>query len=148
MSYVLDANLLLRLAQPHHAMRRDVLNALDDIGKLKEEIFRIPQSLFEFWVVATRPFANNGLAMSIEEAKNELDKIKALFAVLDDNALILPEWEQIVIQYQVHGKQAHDARIVAAMNVHSIKNLLTFNTDDFKRYTNINAVDPRSITTS
>jgi predicted nucleic acid-binding protein len=148
MSYVLDTNLLLRLAQPHHPMRKDVLNALDEIGKLKAEIFIIPQSLFEFWVVATRPFANNGLAMSIDEAADELKKIKALFSVVDDNALILPEWERIVIQYQVSGKQAHDARIVAAMNVHAVKNLLTFNIDDFKRYTNIKAVDPRSITTA
>jgi hypothetical protein len=31
----------------------------------------------------------------------------------------------------------------ATMNVHGVKNLLTFNTDDFKRYSDIAAIDPR-----
>jgi hypothetical protein len=43
------------------------------------------------------------------------------------------------------GKQAHDTRLVAAMTVHQITHLLTFNTDDFKRFTEITAIDPRSI---
>lgn len=47
--------------------------------------------------------------------------------------------------YQVMGKQAHDTRLVAAMTVHQIPHLLTFNTDDFKRFTEITALDPRSI---
>jgi predicted nucleic acid-binding protein len=45
----------------------------------------------------------------------------------------------------VSGKQAHDARIVAAMKVHGVTHLLTFNTDDFKRYTDIAAVHSASI---
>jgi hypothetical protein len=41
----------------------------------------------------------------------------------------------------VIGVQVHDACLVAAMNVHSIGNLLTFNTADFVRY-GLNTVDP------
>jgi predicted nucleic acid-binding protein len=50
-----------------------------------------------------------------------------------------------VLQYQVSGKQAHDARIVAAMNVHKLTHLLTFNTADFKRYDGITVVNPSSV---
>ena len=43
------------------------------------------------------------------------------------------------------GKQAHDARLVAAMIAHRLTHLLTFNTDDFKRFSEITVVAPRSI---
>lgn len=39
----------------------------------------------------------------------------------------------------------HDTRIVAAMNVHKVFKLLTFNLDDFKRFSGITVVDPVSI---
>ena len=42
------------------------------------------------------------------------------------------------------GKQVHDARIAAVMNVHRIANFLTFNVGDFAPY-GINAVSPESI---
>lgn len=58
---------------------------------------------------------------------------------------ILPEWERLVVQYRVSGKQAHDARLVAAMRVHNLTHLLTFNTGDFKRFTAITAINPQSI---
>ena len=45
-------------------------------------------------------------------------------------------------QYKVIGRRVHDTRLVAAMNVHSVTHLLTFNTDDFKRYDGITVVDP------
>jgi hypothetical protein len=50
-----------------------------------------------------------------------------------------------VIKYQVMGKQVHDARLAAAMVAHNITHLLTFNVDDFKRFSDIVVVDPRSI---
>ncbi len=43
------------------------------------------------------------------------------------------------------GKQTHDTRLVAAMIIHQIPYLLTFNTEDFKRFTEITAIDPRPI---
>ena len=43
------------------------------------------------------------------------------------------------------GVQVHDARLVAAMLVHGIPNLLTLNVTDFARYADvITAVHPRS----
>lgn len=47
--------------------------------------------------------------------------------------------------YRVSGKQVHDSRIIAAMNVHRITRLLTFNPDDFRRYPVTTLVDPTSI---
>ncbi len=55
------------------------------------------------------------------------------------------EWERLVTQHAVSGKFTYDARIVAAMNIHGITHLLTFNSDDFKRYPGITAVSPSDI---
>ena len=48
----------------------------------------------------------------------------------------------------VSGRKAHDARIVAAMKVYGLNHLVTFNTDDFKRYAGITVVDPQDIVAS
>lgn len=40
------------------------------------------------------------------------------------------------------GVQAHDARLVAAMVVHRIDQLLTFNIEDFTRYKEIQPLLP------
>lgn len=45
-----------------------------------------------------------------------------------------------------YSEVAHDAKLVATMNVHGIRRILTFNTDDFTRY-DIEAVHPSSLMT-
>ncbi len=52
---------------------------------------------------------------------------------------ILVEWERLVTTHAVLGKNAHDARLVAAMVVHGIDGLLTFNAAHFNRFTAITA---------
>jgi predicted nucleic acid-binding protein len=45
----------------------------------------------------------------------------------------------------VLGKNAHDARLVAAMNVHGVTHLLTFNAADFRRFTTIQVMTPAAV---
>jgi hypothetical protein len=83
--------------------------------------------------------------MSPTEAHSELSRLKTLFTLLDDIPAILPQWEQLVIQYQVLGKNAHDVRRVAAMMVHGISRILTFNVGDFQRYQTFTVLDPQQV---
>jgi predicted nucleic acid-binding protein len=48
------------------------------------------------------------------------------------------------VDYGVSGVQVYDARLAAAMIVHNVTHILTFNTSDFARYApeGIVAVDP------
>jgi predicted nucleic acid-binding protein len=85
------------------------------------------------------------LGLSVAQAEAEVISLKTLFALLPDTPEIFSEWEKIVLQYRVSGKQAHDARLVAAMRVHNLTHLLTFNTADFKRFSFITAVSPQNI---
>ena len=87
----------------------------------------------------------NGLGLSIAQTDSELKKIEQVFDRLYDNADVCKNWRELVVTYSVSGIQVHDAKIVAAMMAHKIQNLLTFNTKDFKRYTEVTAVAPRDI---
>jgi predicted nucleic acid-binding protein len=99
-------------------------------------------NLYEFWVVATRPAQQNGLGLSVTQV---LANFKNQFPLLDDVPAVRLAWEQLVTKYQVIGKNAHDARLAAAMIVHGIKQILTFNTSDFQRYQEIQAIAPADV---
>ena len=145
MSYLVDTNVLLRYAQKSHTMRPDARRALLTLRKQAEELCIIPQNIIKFWAVATRPLANNGLGLTVDEAARETKKLKRIFKLLPDAPAIFAEWEQLVIRHQVTGKPTHDARLVAAMMAHHLTHILTFNTDDFKRFSGITAVHPTSV---
>ena len=76
------------------------------------------------------------------EATAELMRLKSMFPLLPDTPAIYPVWESLVIQYGVSGKPAHDARLVAAMKVHGLTAILTFDRTVFSRYAGIEVVDP------
>ena len=95
--------------------------------------------------VYTRPFEKNGMVRSAADAEAEVNRLKALFPLLLDTPAIYGEWERLVITHAVMGVQVHDTRLVAAMLVHGLSHILTFNTDDFKRFTEITAVHPSKI---
>lgn|SRR2546429_8882528 len=145
MSYLIDTNILLRLVQKTSPLHTAAREAVLTLRKQGEELCIIPQNLIEFWAVATRPVADNGLGLSIDQAAREIRKLKRFFRLQPDTPTIFSEWGNLVIQHQVSGKQAHDTRLVAAMKAHNLTYILTFNTDDFKRFSGITAVDPKSV---
>jgi predicted nucleic acid-binding protein len=127
-------------------MYGDVSRAVDILFDRGDDIHIIGQNLIEFWAVATWPITENGLGFTITGAAVELTKLKATFTLLPDTADVLPLWEDLVVRYEVRGKQSHDARLVAAMNAHNLTHLLTFDQSDFKRFSEITVVNPRNIT--
>lgn len=141
MNVQLDTNILTRLAQPSHPLHAAALAALRDLQSAGHAISIVPQNLFEFWVVATRPISDNGLGLIVLEAKAELDKVRSAFVLLHDTPALLDEWERLLVAHDCRGKPAHDARIVAAMNVHGVKGLLTFNVRDVARYAEVTVLD-------
>lgn len=55
------------------------------------------------------------------------------------------EWRRLIVDHGVSGKKSHDARLVAAMKVHGITQIVTFNTDDFTRYSGIDVIHPAKL---
>ena len=145
MRWLVDTNVLLRSAQTSHPVYDDVARSVSILATRRDELHVVSQNLIEFWAVATRSIVNNGLGLSVAQTEVEVSRLKNLFALVPDTPDIFTEWERIVRQYQVSGKQVHDARLVAAMKVHGLQNLLTFNDGDFKRFTEVTAVNPQRV---
>ena len=144
MAILLDTNVLLRLVQKRHSHSAFATHATNTLDARNETMLMAHQSIVEFWSVATRPFSANGLGLTIEGAEIELDGLKKLFRVLPELP-VHEEWQRIVVKYRVSGKSVHDARLVAAMIVHGIGEILTFNVQDFAHYTEISVLDPANV---
>jgi predicted nucleic acid-binding protein len=145
MPYLADTNILLRWvtpADPQHSLAVDSVKALRHRG---EVVHITPQNLIEFWAVATRPASANGLGMSPAEAEREVETLERLFPLVLDSQAVYVEWRKLVSAAGVSGVKVHDARLAALMLVNGLTHVLTFNTDDFKRFPGITAVDPRDV---
>lgn len=110
-----------------------------------EQLLCFPQNLVEFWNASTRPANSNGLGLSPEQAARAIDRFQSLLRLLPETAEIFPTWRRLVIQHRVSGIGVHDTRIVAAMIVHQVNRILSFDLDDFKRYKEIVVVHPTDV---
>ena len=145
MRVLADSNILVITANPASPFYPETTKALVRLRQRGHRLCMLAQNLYEFWAVATRPIANNGLGLSTAQAHSELRRLKGFFQLLPDTPAILAEWERLVVQHAVSGKHAHDTRIAAALIVHGVTQLLTYNVRDFKRFAGITALEPKQV---
>jgi len=81
----------------------------------------------------------------VAEADALVNSIRRHFRIVPDIPSIFTVWLRLVTTHNVLGKPAHDARIAAAMGVHGITHILTFNTADFARFPAVTALDPNTV---
>jgi predicted nucleic acid-binding protein len=140
---LVDTNIVLRIAQEGHPHQSVALRAIASLKNPTDEVFAVAtRSLYEFYVVCTRPGDVNGLGMSPTQGRAEVQKTAGLFQTLAEQPTLFNRWDSLVAKYSVAGKPAHDARLVAFMLEYGISRLLTFNDGDFLRYTEITALNP------
>jgi predicted nucleic acid-binding protein len=138
---VLDSNFLLAIVDPlhsHHVPANQILDRYYD----EFRYVLLPQVIYEFWVVITRPVENNGMGLMPASAAVLLERLKAVYQFMPDSSLLLQQWQKIVTDYEISGKKAHDARIAAAMQCHDIRALFTFNERDFHRFDFLKIIRP------
>jgi predicted nucleic acid-binding protein len=102
------------------------------------------QAIFEFWSVATRPVAANGLGWPVARARDELDAIRSRFRVLEEPPAVVDLWLDIVVAYDLKGKRIHDAHLLATMQANGVSQLLTCNPADFPAGTGISILTPEA----
>lgn len=147
MVYLVDTNVLLRFADRTHPVHSTVRAAVRKLRTSGHSVRATSQNFVEFWNVATRPIERNGFGLAPANADRLLRLVERLFPLLPDSPAVYTEWRQLVVSFGVSGIQVHDARIVAAMLVHGVTHILTFNTTDFVRYgmRGIVAIDPTTV---
>ncbi|MEA2731442.1 MAG: hypothetical protein QOF70_5917 [Acetobacteraceae bacterium] len=146
MSVLVDTNVLLRRAQPDHPSHTVAVESVARLLAAGEPVYFTPQNIAEFWNVATRPTANNGLGFSLAVTLREVSNIERTLTLLPESPTTYAEWKRLVVEHNVLGTKVHDTRLVAAMNVHGIKRILTFNTGDFARFA-VEAINPATLLT-
>lgn len=145
MAVLIDSNVLLRSLHPSHPHYALAENSVATLRLRNETLCIAPQTLIEFWAVASRPREDNGLGLPIVRVATELMSLRRLFRLLPSTPEVLEAWQQIVVTQGILGKQTHDAHLVAIMNVHSVQSILTFNVSHFARYPNITVLNPAQI---
>ena len=146
---LLDTNLLTRMTRsldPQSGAARAAIKALLRRG---ERLIVVPQNLYEFWAVATRPAGpppagRNGLGMTAVQAAHWLRFFRRRFTLLPDREELTTLWQELVERHVVTGFRAHDVRLVAAMQTYGITRLLTFNASDFRGLA-VEILDPAAV---
>ncbi len=77
MNILIDTNILARSAEPGHALYTQALDAVTTLLNKGHDLCIVPQVIYEFWVVCTRPSAVNGLGKTAAETVTELANFKA-----------------------------------------------------------------------
>lgn len=144
-SYLVDTNILLRLVQPDSPEYQSIRQCTDILWAQGADLFYTSQNLAEFWNVCTRPAGRNGFGFSVSEADDRARLIESKLNFAADSEATHREWRRIVVTERVSGVQVHDARLIAAMHIHRIDNLLTLNVEDFRRYGDIVVVSPPEV---
>ena len=147
-SYLVDTNILLRLVQPDSPEYGTIRRCTDRLWAQGADLFYTSQNLAEFWNVCTRPADRNGFGFSVAETDERAALIESKFSFAADSEATHQEWRKIVVDAGVSGIQVHDARMVAAMRVHGIANLLTLNAKDFRRFSGITVLSPDEVLAS
>jgi predicted nucleic acid-binding protein len=116
-----------------HQQARHWLSTLQDDGA---RLCITPQILRVYLVVLTRASIFEK-SFSVEQVLGQMQTFLPAFALLDETKASVKQLQDLVRQYNVRGKQIHDANVVAVMLTHGIHHLVTYNQSDFERYAEI-----------
>jgi predicted nucleic acid-binding protein len=142
---LVDSNVLIARIAPERVEHQQAIDSVDRLLMSGEELFVTPQNIAEFWRVATTPRRRpGGLGLTGVEARLRRENIKRDFTLLRDQPALYDAWEHLVDQYQVIGLAVFDTRLVAAMQIHRLDRILTFNITDFVRY-GVSVLDPKAV---
>lgn len=148
MHVLADTNILVRCIHRKDPFHKAAVGAIRSLRNSGTTVCIVPQNIYELWAVATRPSHSNGLALTPQQADRIISRLEQIFILIRDTPAVYDEWRRLVAAHSTSGKAAHDARLVAAMSVHGINHLLTFNIADFKRYPAITVLSPNSVLSS
>ena len=129
----IDTNVLVyasRPTAPEHAAARAALAGAEASDSA---VWISPQDLREYLAVVTRTQATSP-PLPMATAIADVRCFQSSFEVADEGPAVLERLLGLLTAYPGAGKQVHDANLVAAMLVHGVRRLLTFNAADFQRF--------------
>jgi predicted nucleic acid-binding protein len=143
--YLVDTNLWLRALAVSHPMKPVARHAIKTLLRSGADLCVAPQNLVELWSVCTRPEKDNGFGKTIAAADRYCRYVESFVSIIPETPELFAKWRELVVTHQVAGKKVFDTRLAAVMILHRVPRILTFNTKDFTRYTEIEATNPEAV---
>lgn len=136
----IDTNILIYAnvaTAPLHAQALAAIKAAHQAGR---PLWISRQVLREFIAARTRPqtFAQPSTPQVVIERVRYLEE---RFQVVDDTAAVTGQLVKLIAAFKIGGKQVHDANIVASMLAYDIPCLMTHNTKDFERFSDMITIE-------
>lgn len=140
-SVFLDTNILVYANVSESSFHQAALQKIQNLYDTEIELWVSRQVLREFIVTLTRPqaFTNPRPITTVIE---RVRFFQTQFRVAEDSPEVTEKLLSLIEEIPIGGKQMHDANIVATMLVYEIPQLLTHNTGDFTRFSNLITVSP------
>lgn len=137
----LDTNILVYANVSESPFHQAALQKIQNLYDTGSELWISRQVLREFLMTLTRPqvFANpRPVAIVIERVRF----FQTQFRVAEDTPQVTEQLLSLMAETAIGGRQVYDANIVATMLVYGIPQLLTHNTSDFARFSELINVLP------
>lgn len=135
-----DTNVLIYANIAGSPFHKQALIALKAAHQTNRPMWISRQVLREFIAARTRPqtFANPSTPQIIIE---RIRYLAERFQVADDTSATTEQLIKLIGEFEIGGKQVHDANIVATMLTYEIPCLLTHNAKDFERFAEIISIE-------
>lgn len=133
-SIFIDTNILLRATIADFPQHETISNVFFTAVASYHAVWISRQVIREFIAQATRPQNFTNKPLTAEQIKPLLKQFRNTLSIANETDDTTEMLVRLLERHPVGGKQVHDANIVATMLVNGIKNLLTLNHEDFKRY--------------
>jgi predicted nucleic acid-binding protein len=142
---LLDSNILLRMSKSDDPQHGTISSALHILVGQGSRLCYTSQTLGEFWNASTRPLDKNGFGLSVADTERLAQIIERDFIFLPDSREVHDRWRNLLVAHAIKGVQVHDARLAASMYVHGIRQILTMNARDFRRFDGLRIIHPAEL---
>ena len=135
MPVLVDTGILLRVFVKADPNCVPIRTALLQLRRQNQELIVTFQNVAEFFNVSTRPFsARGGYGLPATTVQARVSFIERICVRVAEDDRSYQQWKRLTSKYNFAGVAVHDARLVAIMLTHGIKQVLTINDRDFRRY--------------
>lgn len=136
-----DTNVWVARSVEDHVFHQRAHDKLDLLLGQEDLLCTSNQIIREFISVCS---LGRGLSRPLtwDELRQQIDALLTQAVFLNESEASTRRLIDLGANYRVLGKQIHDTNIVATMLAHGITRLVTFNPDDFKRFSESEVIVP------
>jgi len=136
-----DTNVLVYAAIPSSPFYAPAFAQLDALRHAGVALWLSRQIFREYLAVLSRPQPFTP-PLPATTLIGDIMRFQSQFGIAEDGPAVTSSLLALLASIPIGGKQVHDANIVATMQVHGLRRLLTHNTADFARFGHLIQIEP------